>query len=59
MINIFGLYPNYKNTIDLIFTDSQGNERKRMSHEITTAPLDYLHQLKIRVKRRNSKMEQG
>lgn len=60
VITIFGLYPNYKNTIDLIFTDAQGNERKRMSHEITTAPLDYLHQLKIRVKKAlPQKMEQG
>ncbi|MBP8790134.1 MAG: aryl-sulfate sulfotransferase [Breznakibacter sp.] len=51
VITILGLYSDYKNNIEIIFTDNQGNERRRMSYEITTAPLNYLHQLKIRAKK--------
>lgn len=37
---VLGLYANYANQVDLIFTDKEGNERGRTAVEIRTAPLN-------------------
>lgn len=38
-IPVLGLYPDYKNKVDLIFTDNNGRERRRSQIEIQTGPL--------------------
>lgn len=42
-ITVIGLYPNYENQVDLIYTDKQGNERGRSLVKIKTKALEYLH----------------
>jgi len=39
-INLFGLYGNFENTIELTFTNVNGKERMKQSVTITTAALD-------------------
>jgi arylsulfate sulfotransferase len=38
-INLFGLYPTYLNTIDLVFTNKSGIERKKITLKIQTNEL--------------------
>ncbi|WP_316750943.1 aryl-sulfate sulfotransferase [Pedobacter gandavensis] len=40
VIPVFGLYANYNNQVDLIFTDMEGKERGRTRVQIQTAALD-------------------
>ncbi len=40
VIPIFGLYANYNNQVDLVFTDMEGKERGRTRVQIQTAALD-------------------
>lgn len=42
-ITVLGLYPNYENQVDLIYTDKQGNERGRSLIKIKIGTLEYLH----------------
>lgn len=60
LITVFGLYPDYKNNLTLIFTDNAGNERLRTTQQIETAPLDNLYLLTIDVEKAiPEKMEKG
>ncbi|MCX2451124.1 aryl-sulfate sulfotransferase [Pedobacter sp. PLR] len=40
VIPVFGLYANYNNQVDLVFTDMEGKERGRTHIQIQTAALD-------------------
>lgn len=60
VITVFGLYPDYRNKVTLVFTDRAGTERLRTTQEIKTAPIDNLYLLTITVdKAIPEKMEKG
>ncbi len=60
VINVLGLYPDYENTVDIFLTDNDGNERCGTSIKVKTAPMEYLYQLKIKVKEsKPALMEEG
>lgn len=42
-VTVLGLYPNYENQVDLIYTDKQGNERGRTKLKICTTDLEDLY----------------
>lgn len=48
-VKILGLYPDYNNQIELIYTDRKGNERARSFLNIQTKKLDIDHLPKIKV----------
>lgn len=48
-VKILGLYPDYNNHIELIYTDRKGNERARSFLNIQTKKLDIDHLPKIKV----------
>lgn len=39
-LTILGLYPDYENTISIVMTDKNGNERARTQTTIKTSPLN-------------------
>lgn len=39
-LTILGLYPDYENTVSIIHTDKEGNERARTQTKIKTSPLN-------------------
>lgn len=39
-ITVLGLYPDYNNQVELIYTDKQGNERARTALSIQTPPIE-------------------
>lgn len=57
---ILGLYPNYENKVDLIYTDSFGNERATMKLTIKTGPIEVVAFSDLRIiKASIEKMEPG
>lgn len=59
-VKILGLYPDYNNHIELIYTDRKGNERARSFLNIQTKKVDIDHLPKIKVvKAERQAMEPG
>lgn len=59
-VTVLGLYADYTNQVDLIFTDKEGNERGRTAVEIPTAPLHIKRLPKHHtVVRKTDRMEPG
>lgn len=59
-ITLFGLYENYTNQVDLIFTDKEGNERVRTRIEIPVEALNISHFPKLKLTTsKPEKMEPG
>ena len=60
-VTVLGLYPDYTNQVELVYTDKEGNERGRSSLEIKTGGLDdiFLPRVLNVIKAVPEKMEPG